>query len=145
MCLSPFFCYSLSYVFSPLYYNTAYHTVSNTIDSNELTGSIPIEIGLLTSLRDLLLCKLLNESRIIFVYFYFILNYLFVFPHYSSLNCCSWFTIIYSDQNYFTGSVPSEVLKMPNYDPYFVGEFMLSTPFCFSSWCITFMFTVQQQ
>ena len=86
MCLSPFFVILFLMFFSPLYCNTAYYTVSNTIDSNELTGLIPIEIGLLTSLRDLLLCKLLNESRIIFVCFYFILNYLFVFPHYSSLN-----------------------------------------------------------
>jgi hypothetical protein len=32
-----------------------------------------------------------------------------------------------SDQNYLTGSIPSEVTKLPSFDPYYVGEFMLMT------------------
>jgi hypothetical protein len=46
---------------------------------------------------------------------------------------------LYSHQNFLTGSIPSEAMKLPNFDPEYVGdwvgEFMLR-PFNFS-WCIT--------
>jgi hypothetical protein len=35
-----------------------------------------------------------------------------------------------SDHNYLTGSLPSEVMKLPSFDPLYVGEFMLR-PFIF--------------
>ena len=79
------------------------------IDRNELTGSIPTEVGLLTELTSLELCKRLFSVLLV----------CFETKHLHSFSASNLFSLIFShniliDRNELTGSIPTEVGSLSN-------------------------------
>lgn len=87
----------------------------------QLTGPIPLEIGHLTELRDLILCenkltgKIPNEIGVMSKLDRLILSMNDLSGRIpASLGQCKSLTLLYLDRNNFTSQLPVEVAELPN-------------------------------
>jgi hypothetical protein len=93
-------------LFSPCHYNTFYILLPNALGDNELTGSIPSEIGLMASLVDLSLCKYLNQVLCLLLLPITVIYIVSSSCHFNTFYILSPNAL---DINTLTGSIPSEI------------------------------------
>ena len=106
-------------IFLLLHYNVYHILLSNTLAFNQLTGSIPSEIGLLTSLKVIYLGKWLNQLLCCCLLWFFIL--VFSPCHFNVYHVLLSNTLGGND---LTGSIPSEIEFLTSLETIYIGKWL---------------------